>query len=105
MTRATWNDTILAESDDTAVVDGYCYFPRAEVRSEHLRASDRTSTCHWKGEAHYYDIVVGGDVNPGAAWYYADPSPEATEAGVGGRIGFWRGVQIEADEVTEARSP
>ena len=104
MQRATWNDAVIAESNDTAVVDGYTYFPEADVHFAHLRESDRTSTCYWKGEARYYDVIVDGEVNPAAAWYYPDPSPEATEAGVKGRIGFWRGVQIEADAPTEAQA-
>jgi len=70
MRKAIWNDTVLAESDATIVVEGNYYFPPDSVRREYLRESSTHSTCPWKGEASYYDIVVGEKVNPGAAWYY-----------------------------------
>lgn len=94
MPRAIWNDTVIAESDDTVVVEGNHYFPPEAVRAEHLAASERHTVCGWKGEASYYDVVAGGAVNPGAAWYYPDPTPAARE--VAGRIAFWKGVRVEA---------
>ena len=90
--RAIWQDTLLAESDDTVVVEGNHYFPSAALRMEHFRASDHHSTCPWKGEASYYDVVVGEAVNPAAAWYYPEPKPAAAE--IAGRVAFWRGVEV-----------
>ena len=90
--RATWNGTVLAESDDTVVVEGNHYFPANSVKPELLEGSDHTSVCPWKGTASYYDIVVDGQTNPGAAWYYADPKPAASE--IEGRIAFWKGVEV-----------
>jgi uncharacterized protein (DUF427 family) len=95
MPRATWNGAVIAESDDTVVVEGNHYFPRASLRTEHLAPSDRTSVCHWKGTASYYDVVVAGETNPAAAWYYADPSEAA--AVIRDRVAFWRGVEIDEE--------
>lgn len=93
MPRATWNGAVLAESDDTVVVEGNHYFPRSSLKSDYFRESDRHSTCPWKGEASYLDIVVGDETNPGAAWYYPAPKPAAAE--IEGRVAFWRGVAVE----------
>ncbi len=71
--RATWNDTVLADSADTVVVEGNQYFPLGDVRQEYVRPSDSHTTCHWKGVASYYDVVVGDKVNRDAAWYYPNP--------------------------------
>jgi uncharacterized protein (DUF427 family) len=90
--RAVWQDTVIAESDDVIVVDGYTYFPESAVRREHLRESAHTSVCGWKGNARYYSVVVGEQENRDAAWYYPEPLPDARR--VLGRIGFWRGVRI-----------
>jgi len=94
--RATWNDAVLAESADTVVVEGNQYFPLADVRQDHLRPSDSHTTCHWKGVASYYDVVVGDRVNRDAAWYYPNPSPAADR--IQGRVAFWHGVKVEAVE-------
>ncbi|MGH9185475.1 MAG: DUF427 domain-containing protein [Acidimicrobiales bacterium] len=91
--RATWNNTVIAESAETIVVDGYLYFPASSVRPEHLRPSTHHSVCGWKGQASYYDVAAGGDVNRNAAWCYPDPMPEAKM--VEGYVGFWHGVAIE----------
>jgi len=91
--KATWKDAVLAESDDTVVVEGNHYFPRESIRPEHFRASATHTTCHWKGQASYYDVVVGDALNKDAAWYYPDPKPEA--ASVKDRIAFWKGVRVE----------
>ena len=93
MTRAVWNGAVIAESDDTIVVDGYTYFPRADVVEEHLTESDHMSVCHSKGTASYFSLVVGGKTNKDAAWHYPHPEPGAVE--VRGRVGFWRGVKIQ----------
>lgn len=90
--KATWNGAVIAESDDIVVVEGNPYFPADAVNPSHIQPSDRQSTCPWKGEASYYDVVVDGDVNAGAAWYYPDPKPAANE--IKGRVAFWKGVQV-----------
>lgn len=91
--KATWNDAVLAESDDTVVVEGNHYFPDASLRREHFRPSDTHTTCSWKGVASYYDVVVGAHTNKDAAWYYPEPKDAARH--VAGRVAFWRGVRIE----------
>jgi uncharacterized protein (DUF427 family) len=96
MVQATWHGAVLAESDDTVVLEGNHYFPAEAVRGEHLQPSDRRSVCPWKGEASYYDIVVDGSVNPAAAWFYPEPKPAATS--IQGRIAFWKGVHVEGAE-------
>ena len=90
--RAIWNDTVLAESDDTVVVEGNHYFPVEALRREHFRDSDRHTTCPWKGTASYYDVVVGEAVNAGAAWYY--PTPKDAAKQIAGRVAFWKGVRV-----------
>ena len=92
--RATWNGAVIADSADTLAVEGNQYFPLEHVSRDHLRRSDTHTTCHWKGIASYYDVVVGDSVNKDAAWYYPDPSEAA--AGIRGRVAFWRGVKVEA---------
>jgi uncharacterized protein (DUF427 family) len=77
--RALLNDTIIAESDDTVVVEGNHYFPPASLNEEYLRPSDHRTTCPWKGEAQYYDVVIGDETLDNAAWYYPDPSEAAAE--------------------------
>ncbi len=94
--RATWNDAVVADSADTVVVEGNQYFPLSDVRQEYLRPSESHTTCHWKGEASYYDVVVGDRINQDAAWYYPNPSPAADR--VKGRVAFWRGVKVQAVE-------
>ncbi|MDF1596119.1 MAG: DUF427 domain-containing protein [Acidimicrobiia bacterium] len=93
MARAEWSGATLAESDETVVVEGNHYFPPASVNTEYLRASNRQTTCPWKGKASYYDVVVGGETNDGAAWYYPEPKPAAAE--ISGYVAFWKGIQIE----------
>ena len=92
MPKATWKGAVLAESDQTEIVEGNHYFPPDAIKREHFRESSHTSICSWKGTAHYYDVVVDGDVNPNAAWYYPDPKPEAKN--IAGRIAFWKGVEV-----------
>jgi Uncharacterized protein conserved in bacteria len=77
--KAVLNDTALAESDDTVVVEGNHYFPPTSLNEEHLEPSDHRTTCPWKGEAHYYDVVVNGTRKEDVAWAYPDPSDEASE--------------------------
>ncbi len=92
MARATWNGALIAESDACVVVEGNHYFPREAVRAEHLRPSEHHTVCGWKGTASYYDVVVGGQVNRNAAWYYPDPTLAAAQ--IAGRIAFWHGVEV-----------
>ena len=94
MPKAIWNDTVIAESADTVVVEGNHYFPKEAVKHEYLVESDTKTTCGWKGEASYYTVVAQMETNRDAAWYYPDPKPEA--ANIKGRIAFWKGVKVEA---------
>ena len=91
--RATWKGAVLAESDETVVVEGNHYFPAGSVNREHFRESATHTTCPWKGVASYYDVVAGGEVNADAAWYYPEPKDAAKE--IKGRVAFWRGVRVE----------
>jgi uncharacterized protein (DUF427 family) len=90
--KAIWNDTVIAESDDTVVVEGNHYFPADSVQQELLKDSETTTVCPWKGTANYYSIVAGGETNPNAAWYYAEPKKAANH--IAGRVAFWKGVQV-----------
>ena len=94
MARAVWNGEVLAESDDTVIVEGNHYFPAASVRPEVIRPRSTTTVCPWKGTASYYTIVAGGKENPDAAWYY--PTPKDAAAEIKDRVAFWRGVTVEA---------
>lgn len=91
--KAIWNGTVLAESEDTVVVENNHYFPRESLHEEHFSESTHSSVCPWKGEAHYLDVIVGDAVNRQAAWYYPDPKPDA--ASIRGRVAFWKGVRVE----------
>jgi uncharacterized protein (DUF427 family) len=91
--RAIWQNTVLAESDDTVVVEGNHYFPADAIHQAYFRSSTTHTTCPWKGVASYYDVVVDGAVNKDAAWYYPEPKEAAKE--IKGRIAFWKGVRVE----------
>jgi uncharacterized protein (DUF427 family) len=93
MPRAIWNDVVIAESDAHEVVDGNVYFPAAALKREFFKESAHTSRCGWKGTASYYTLVVGGQENRDAAWYY----PKAKDAArhIEGHVAFWRGVRVE----------
>jgi uncharacterized protein (DUF427 family) len=93
MPRAIWNGTVIAESDRCVVVEGNKYFPPEAVKREYLRDSDTHSVCPWKGTASYYDVVVNGETNKDAAWYY--PETKAAADNVKGHIAFWKGVVVE----------
>jgi len=90
--KAIWNGTVVAESNDTQVVEDNHYFPPESVNRQLLRESDHRSTCPWKGEAHYYDLVVDGQENRRAAWYY--PAPKEAASNIKDHVAFWRGVEI-----------
>lgn len=90
--KATWKDTVIAESDDTVVVEGNHYFPPESLNPDALRESDHTSVCPWKGTAGYFDVVSGDDVNRNAAWIYREPKAAASE--IKGHVAFWKGVEV-----------
>ena len=89
--KATWNNTVIAESNDTVVVEGNHYFPPESVNKEYFQESNSHTTCPWKGEASYYNVVVNGETNKDAAWYYPEPKEAAAE--IKDRVAFWRGVK------------
>ena len=92
MVKAMWNGAVIAESDDTIVVEGNHYFPRAAVDASLLRESGTHTTCPWKGIASYYSLVVNGAENKDAAWYY--PETKAAADNIRDRIAFWKGVAV-----------
>jgi uncharacterized protein (DUF427 family) len=91
--QAKWNGAVIADSDETVVVEGNQYFPIEAVVASSLQPSETHTTCHWKGLASYYDVVVDGKVNSDAAWYYPEPSDAA--ANIKDRVAFWHGVKVE----------
>ncbi|MDP9368262.1 MAG: DUF427 domain-containing protein [Chloroflexota bacterium] len=91
--KAIWNGTVLAESDDTVVVEGNHYFPRDAVNKSYLRPSETRTICPWKGTASYYTLEVDGQTNPDAVWYYPDPKEAARQ--IRDRVAFWKGVTIQ----------
>ncbi len=91
--KAIWNNTAIAESDKTVVVEGNHYFPTDSIKKDHFQPSDTHTICPWKGEASYYNVIVDGQVNKDAAWYYPEPKEAAAE--VKDRVAFWRGVKVE----------
>ena len=97
--QAIWNDTVLAESDNTVVVEGNHYFPPESVNETFFAASDHQTTCPWKGRASYYDVVVGGERNENAAWYY--PAPKEKASHIKDHVAFWNGVRVVETQATE----
>ncbi len=95
MIRAVWNGAVLAEAPQTVRVEGNHYFPPDSLRREFFTASKTESFCPWKGEAHYYNVTVDGQVNADAGWYYPEPSPMAQN--IKDHVAFWRGVKIEGE--------
>ena len=91
--KASWNNAILAQSDNTVVVEGNHYFPPEAIDKQYFQPSNKHTTCPWKGQASYYNLVVDGQVNKDAAWFYPDPKPAAAE--IKNHIAFWRGVKVE----------
>ncbi|MEE4174114.1 MAG: DUF427 domain-containing protein [Xanthomonadales bacterium] len=90
--KACWNGALIAESEDTVVVEGNHYFPADALVSAHFEPSDHTSHCGWKGTANYYHVVVDGERNDNAAWVYREPFEAARE--ITGRVAFWKGVEV-----------
>jgi len=91
--KAIWKDAVIAESDDTVVVEGNHYFPAASLNRDLLSDSDTTTYCPWKGTSHYYHVTVDGETNRDAVWYYPEPRDAAAE--IGDRVAFWKGVRVE----------
>lgn len=94
MPKAIWNGTVLAESDNTVVVENNHYFPSDSVNKQYFKESDTHTTCPWKGLASYYTIEVDGQTNKDAAWYYPDAKEKAKQ--IEGYVAFWKGVKVEA---------
>lgn len=90
--KAIWKGAVIAQSEDTVVVDGNHYFPAAALAAEHFRDSDTHTTCGWKGVASYKHVVVAGEENRDAAWTY--PTPKSAAQEIAGRYAFWKGVQV-----------
>ncbi len=90
--KAIWRDEVIAESDDTVVVEGNHYFPADSIKPEFFEKSDTHSTCPYKGVASYYDVKVDGESNSDAAWYY--PTTKSGFEKIAGRVAFWRGVKV-----------
>ena len=91
--KAIWNDTVIAESDRTVIVEGTHYFPADSLRREHFKESATTSVCPWKGTASYYSLEVEGAANADCAWYYPDPEEKAEN--IRDHVAFWKGVSVE----------
>jgi len=90
--KATWNGAILAESNNTIVVEGNQYFPADSIDGSYFKPSETHTVCGWKGTASYYDVVVNGETNKDAAWYYPETKPDAKN--IEGYVAFWKGVQV-----------
>jgi uncharacterized protein (DUF427 family) len=90
--KASWNGVVIAQSDDTVVVEGNHYFPESALDRQYVTFSNHRTSCAWKGQASYYSLMVNGELNADAAWYYPDPKPEAEM--VRGRVAFWKGVTV-----------
>jgi uncharacterized protein (DUF427 family) len=92
--KAIWNGAVIAESPETIVVEGNHYFPADSLHREHVTFSNHHTMCAWKGQASYYSLLVNGEMNTDAAWYYPNPKPEAEN--IKDHVAFWKGVKIEA---------
>jgi len=90
--KAIWNNKVIAESDDTVVVEGNHYFPANALAKEYFKPSETHSICPWKGTASYYNVDVEGKKNPDAAWYYPEPKDAAKQ--IKNRVAFWKGVEV-----------
>lgn len=94
MAKAIWNGVVIAESDNCEMVEGNYYFPQNTINQEYFKPTDTKTTCSWKGVASYYTIVVNGEENKDAAWYYSTPKDKA--ANIKNYVAFWRGVKVES---------
>ncbi len=93
MPKAIWNGEVIAESEETVVVEGNHYFPPEAVNRDYLQESQTQTTCPWKGKASYYHVMVNGELNADAAWFYPDPKPKASQ--IKDHVAFWHGVEVE----------
>ena len=91
--KAMWNGAVIAESDDTVVVEGNHYFPESSLNRQYVTFSNHRSSDAWKGQAHYYSLMVNGELKPDAVWYYPEPSEAAMQ--IKGRVAFGKGVKVE----------
>ncbi|MEQ9466981.1 MAG: DUF427 domain-containing protein [Ekhidna sp.] len=91
--KATWNGEVIAESDETVVVEGNHYFPPSSIKKEFFKETDTHTVCPWKGTASYYSLEVNGEENKDAAWYYPETSELAKN--IKGYVAFWNGVKVE----------
>ena len=94
MASAIWHETVLADSNHTQQVEGNHYFPAESVQRAYFESSALTTVCPWKGTAHYYHVVVNGERNENAAWYY--PEPKSAAANIKNHVAFWKGVKVKA---------
>ena len=92
MVKAVWKGAVIAESEDTVVVEGNHYFPEASLKRQYVVFSNHRSSDPWKGQAYYYSLFVDGEMNPDAVWYYPEPSEAAAQ--IKDRVAFWKGVQV-----------
>lgn len=90
--KAIWNNKIIAESDQTVVVENNHYFPQSAIKQEFFIESDKKTSCPWKGKASYYTVEVDGKTNQDAAWYYPEPKNAAKE--IEGHVAFWKGIEV-----------
>lgn len=90
--KAIWNGEVIAESDETIIVEGNHYFPRDAIRDDFFEQSNTNTNCAWKGTASYFNVAVGGQKNPDSAWYYPNPTDAANE--IKDYIAFWRGIEV-----------
>ncbi len=90
--KAIWNGKVIAESDETVVVEGNHYFPADTIKQEYFEETDTNTVCGWKGTASYYTINVDGEKNADAAWYYPDAKSEAKN--IENYVAFWKGVEV-----------
>ncbi len=93
MAKAIWEDTVIAESQQTVEVEGNQYFPSEAIKKEYFKPSSKHSQCPWKGTASYYNVEVNGKTNADAAWFYPSPKPEAQK--IQNYVAFWKGIKVE----------
>jgi uncharacterized protein (DUF427 family) len=92
--KAIWQDTVIAESDDIVTLEGNHYFPISSLNRDYVTFSNHHTMCAWKGQASYYSLLINGEMNTDAAWYYPEPKNEADS--IKDRVAFWKGMRIEA---------
>jgi uncharacterized protein (DUF427 family) len=90
--KALWNGVVIAQSDDTVVIEGNHYFPTSSLKHEYIVNSNHRTSCSWKGQAHYHSLLVNGELNADAVWFYPEPLEAASE--IKDRVAFWKGVQV-----------